>query len=192
VPCEGPIEMGKRGRRKGLVTRKSPARVSPKPGQTFDQANPGRFVQVEGEVLRIKQLVESTWPSLELIIDGWEEEFVLVEHTKTGEEKLCFAVPFKEGLNEQKLMARIHAADAAVQDREGIDLASELEKQQDEEWRRRDKEFGDELGDAGERLLHALKKDGVDAGIPKIFPGEKRDPMNRRLGSGRRLLKAGS
>jgi hypothetical protein len=174
--------MSRRGK---LLTRKAPPRVAPKPGQTYEQANPGRFVGISSEVAEIKRRVESTWPSLEFIVDGFEQEFVIVEHTEKDGEKLCFAIPFEEGLNEEKLMKRIWLADAAQQ--EGMDLADHFEKEQDEIWRRQEKEQEDKLGDAGERLLHALKKDGVDAGIPKIFPGEKRSREGRR-GIGRKLI----
>lgn len=144
------------------LVRRSPAR----PGQSYMDANP-QLVSVGADVLDIKRRIETTWPELELVLDTENEEWVIVEHCP-DKDRLCFAIPCSEGLDE-RVIERIHRADAETQAREGIDLADVLEKEQDEVWRRKERELADELGEAHERMLFALRKDGIDAGIPKVF-----------------------
>jgi hypothetical protein len=155
---------------RGLV-RRNPAR----PGLSYRQANP-QLVAVGNDVLDIKRRIETTWPTLELVLDVEAKEWVIVEHCP-DQDRLCFAIPCSEGL-DQRVIERIHRADAEQQAREGIDLADVLEREQDEVWRRKEREMADKLGEAHERLLHGLRKDGVDAGIPKVFLGERRIPQN--------------
>jgi hypothetical protein len=154
------------------LVRRNPAR----PGQSYRQANP-QLVAVGNDVLDIKRRIETTWPMLEVILDVENEEWCIIEHCPDTD-RLCFAIPCSEGLDE-RVIERIHRADGEVQAREGVDLADVLEKQQDEVWRRKEREMADQLGESHERLLYALRKDGVDAGIPKVFLGERRVHKNR-------------
>lgn len=151
--------------RPALVRRKAA-----RPGQSYVDANP-QLVAVGNDVLEIKRTIETTWPTLELVLDMENEEWVIIEHCP-DRDRLCFAFPCSEGL-DQRVLERIRRADGQVQAREGVDLADVLEKEQDEVWRRKEREMAEALGESHERMLHALRKDGIDAGIPKVFFGER-------------------
>lgn len=138
-------------------------------------ANP-QLVAVGNDVLDIKRTIETTWPTLELVLDVENREWVIIEHCP-DRDRLCFAIPCDEGL-DQRVIDRVRRADAEYQAREGIDLADVLEKEQDEVWRRQEREMAEALGESHERMLHALKKDGVGVGIPKVFFDERTQPQN--------------
>ena len=140
-----------------------------RPGLSYLDANKNRLITIERDVLDIKARIQENWPELDVFFDEVDEQWVVVEHCGDGVDRLVLTT---DTLDE-RVLDRLHKADGHRADaRDPLDVIdAENEKLERELERKHD----DQLGDAGERLLHALRKDGVDAGISKIFvPNERR------------------
>lgn len=129
-------------------------------------ANGGRLVTYQEDVLGIKRRIEETWPELCVVFDLVDEEWVIYEQCLDGVDRLLF----KTRVLDQRAMDRIARADMNSQDplKDIDDYNDALEREQD-------RRFEDAIGDAGERLAHALWKDGVGGKLSVFFPN--RDPV---------------
>lgn len=152
------------------MNKRNPAR----PGLSYVDANKGRLVTYAQDVLGYKNLIEETWPELECAFDDVDEQWVVFEHCKDGVDRLYFTT---ESLNEQTL-ERIRKGDQYRCD-PSYDAYEAMEKAQDAWEEELDNQLDEKLGEAHERFLHALRKDGFTSG--PIFMGDSIENKARRV-----------
>lgn len=128
-------------------------RVTARNGLSYLDANRQCIVEVSGEVMEIKEEIKRRWPDT---IDCWFDK-----------DRLKFVVTVKYNGKEELLyetdhltwgdLDRIQRAESLSSD----DMLDEVDRINAAREKQIDDEFTDAIGDAGERLLHALRKDGV-------------------------------
>jgi hypothetical protein len=121
---------------------------------TFVSAYHG-LVTVEDDVLGIKRQIVERWPSLDVILDKDRLVWMIIENCENGDQKLCFETKSLD----HRVFDRIEAADQHSPN--AVDFFEAMQKHNDELERDRDRRFYEQIGDFGERFMHALKKDGV-------------------------------
>jgi hypothetical protein len=122
-------------------------------------ATSGRLVEVEGDVARDLQQLD---PGLRLRYSP-DEDISIVWMVEDGEEQL---VATQKGKPDHRLVKKLVEVAS-----ETYDFGAELDKREREHTRQREHEFSEQVGDAGERLAHAFRKDlGVQS---RVFLGGK-------------------
>lgn len=124
-----------------------------RPGLTYLEANSGRLITETAEILDLKAEIRSRWPNLDVYFDQ-EERLFIVTQTVDGLEKFVMSRPYCN----DKLLMDIAKCDPAnpnyVDPIEAVDAHNaKIERAQEYE-------LEQISGDFGERLIHALKKDG--------------------------------
>lgn len=135
-----------------------------RPGLSYVDANQGRLVTYTDDVLGIKKRIMDTWPELGVVFDTVDEEWVIFEHCEDGVDRLFFTTP----VLSEKTLERITRGD---QYRKNPELENALDKANEAYEREQDYEFEQQIGEASERFLHALRKDGFASG--PIFMGDE-------------------
>lgn len=143
-----------------------------RPGLSYFDANLDRLVEVSGEVLDIKNEIRARWPSVNMWYDTFDEVWVLTVTLEDNTERLF--MQRKELPPREELMLQIAKADPTHRLYEDPIEAVDRDNAQIE--REHERRFSDQMGDAGERLLSALRKDGFDVGKSKVFIGSNREP----------------
>lgn len=134
-----------------------------RPGLSYLDANAGRLVTQGPDVLDIKSEIEARWGDvISCFFDTHDEEWVLVEHCSDGVDRHVLSTK-KLG---QWVIDKLHKIDQAAHVQGDLNHKYELEDEQRE--RELDHQVYEEYGEAHERLLSALRKDGI-GGIPKVF-----------------------
>ena len=119
-------------------------------------ANSGRLVTYGPDVLDVKQEIESRWDSLSVFFDTIDEIWVIVEHCKDGVDRLVFDTP----VLSMETVERIQRAQSNTE--LDVDkLLRQIDSHNEKLERDQERKFEDKIGDAAERLMHALRKDGV-------------------------------
>lgn len=127
-----------------------------RPGLSYFDANRGRLVTEGPDILKIKAEIESGWPGvLSVFFDLEEEVWVIVEKCSDGVERLAV----KTDILSQKTIDKLHRIDQAKH-RQG-DVNRQLELEDADVERKKDHILSESIGEAGERLFTALKKDGI-------------------------------
>jgi hypothetical protein len=139
-----------------------------KPGLSYFEANRGRLVTIEEDVLGIKAEIERRWPTLEVYLDkehfeNGDPAYIVVEKCTDGVERLVGEYPTLD----RRVIERLEAADNHIRGQE--DPLAIVDAYNAQVEREHERKFEDAIGAANERLIWALQKDGVDAGIPKVF-----------------------
>lgn len=140
-----------------------PKRRTPQPGQSYQQANPDRLIKIEQDVLAIRGEIKSRWPALEVYLDEYDETWVVTQ-TNNNEETLLFTTD----VLDRTVIERCQRADQAGR-RQG-DLLDDLDRENAALEREQERIADDKLDDAGERLMHALHKDGFICRPTVFFP----------------------
>jgi hypothetical protein len=108
-------------------------------------------VELEDDVLSIvRQVREMYGDRVTVNLEPTTGEYVFIEHSDDGTEKLIFTTPELDGRALQRLIA------SDSQSRGYEDAYEKLEKEQDEAHRALDEENLEKIRDAGERLAWAL------------------------------------
>jgi hypothetical protein len=123
------------------------------PGVSYVDAFRG-LVTIEDDVLGVKRQIEERWPSLEVAFDKDRLVWMIIEHGDTRH-----SLVFETSTLDGRVIERIEKADQ--QSPNSIDFLDAMDKVNEEIERDRDRRFSDQIGDFGERFLHALKQDGV-------------------------------
>jgi|SRR5215469_10718444 len=127
-----------------------------KPGLSLVDANQGRLITYQDDVLRVKAEIEQRWAGLlSVFFDKDNEEWVIVEHCVDGTDRICFTT---KALS-QATIDKINRADQASRSFE--DLEEAFQKHDKQRERNLDHTLSEEIGAASERLYFALKKDGI-------------------------------
>ena len=129
-------------------------RVTARNGLSYYDANRHCLVEVSGEVTAYKEEAKRRWPDL---IDVWFDKdrlkHVVTVRDGVGNESLLFE---SEGFGPREI-SRIQEAENISPEQ----LIKDIHEANERRHKEIDDEFSNKIGDAGERLLHALKKDGV-------------------------------
>jgi hypothetical protein len=128
-------------------------------------ANKGRLITYQDDVLDVKSQIERTWPGLISVFfdeEPSQECWVIVEHCKDGTDSVMFTTKFLS----QATIDKIHRADQAS--RSYVDPNKVYEAMDREEGREKDHTLSEAIGEAGERLFLALRKDGI-IHAPKVY-----------------------
>lgn len=131
-------------------------RIPAKPGLSIVDANQGRLLTYEQDVLDIKAEIERRWAGLlSVFFDNENEEWVIVEHCKDDTDRICFTTK----MLSQATIDKIHKADQASRSFE--DLESNMQREDRQRERDLDHTLSERIGDATEKLYYALRKDGI-------------------------------
>lgn len=145
-------------------------------GLTYQDVNRHCLVEVSGDVLHIKREILERWPGL---IDVWWDKdrmkFVITRKWNGSEDLLME----RDTLNEFTIQEIARAENISAEE-----LIRNIDKANEEREKEIDHEFSEKIGDAGERLLHALRKDGI-VDHPDIY-GVRNKPGLRRRSAHRR------
>jgi hypothetical protein len=136
-----------------------------RPGLSIVDANKDRLITYQDDVLDIKRRIEREWPGQVSVFfdeEPSQECWVIVEHCKDGTDSVMFTTKFLS----QATIDRIKRADQASQSY--VDPNKMYEAADREEEREKDRTLSEAIGDAGERLFLALRKDGV-IHAPKVY-----------------------
>jgi hypothetical protein len=144
-----------------------------KPGLSIVDANKGRLITFQDDVLDIKRQIEREWPGLVSCFfdeDPSQECWVIVEHCKDGTDSVMFTTDFLS----QATIDKIHRADQAS--RSYVDPNKAYEDMDREEEREKNHSLSEAIGEAGERLFLALRKDGV-IHAPRVYLSDSGERM---------------
>lgn len=146
-----------------------------KKGLSYVDANRGRVVTVEDDVLGIKAKIEDEFPELYVCIDyeggpNGDPTFLVVERCQDGVDRLGI----ERAYLDDRLLDDIRRADTHRRGQE--DPVALLDAYNEMIEKEKEREFADRIGDVGERLVHAFAKDGVIV-RPKIFVSNKPESM---------------
>lgn len=154
-----------------------------RPGLSYVDANAGRLVTETAELLDMKAEIRKRWPNLSVYFDDHTQEFVVVQKI------------MEDGCEvERAFMNRPYCGTQLLEDIAKADPTSpyfvDPEKAVDDHnaqvERERDRELAEISGEFGERLQHALKKDGF-MDHEDIYGGRR----VKRRGLGKRAINAG-
>jgi hypothetical protein len=134
-----------------------PKRESGLNGLSYADANPGRLIKEGPDVQHFLGRIEETWPELEVYYDCWDLEWVVTQHDRKGNETLVLT-----DKDLARAYERLQRADnAAPGSPDAYNLNELLEREQAEAKEKDMEDFRVIARDAGERLIHAFKKDGL-------------------------------
>ena len=146
----------------------TPLRLSTHPGQSLVTVNEGRLVEYGPDVLAIKGEIEKTWRGvLSCDFDSVDEKWVIIEHCLDGTDQIAF----KTEVLSRATIDRIHRSDQTS--RAFIDPEKHYQEMDKEEEREKDWNLSQQVGEAAERLYHALRKDGIIHRPQVHFTGKK-------------------
>lgn len=115
----------------------------------------GRLVEYERDVLDIKAEIIAKWPELEVFFDRYTEEWVIAHTDRRGDKYVVFTT---KALNR----GTIERIDRADQNRKNhVDILDRIDSHNDSMERELEDRFAETINLAGERLHHALIKDGI-------------------------------
>jgi hypothetical protein len=141
-------------------------RTPAKPGFSIVDANPGRLITYQEDVLGVKREIECRWAGLlSVFFDTDMEVWVIVEHCSDGTDRVAFTT---EALS-QATIDKIHRCDQDSRSFEDPETA--YQKADKEEERQKDWNLSERVGEAAERLYHGLRKDGL-IHRPQVFFSE--------------------
>ena len=134
-----------------------------RPGLSIVDANKGRLITYQDDVLDVKRRIEQRWSGqVSTFFDRDAECWVVVEHCKDFTDRVMFTTQFLS----QGTIDRIDRADQAS--RSYVDPNETYERMDREEERAKDHSMSEAIGEAGERLFLALRKDGV-IHAPRVY-----------------------
>lgn len=157
--------MGRRRRQRKIITPQTR-------GLSYLDANRDCLVEFAQDVLDYKAEIIRRWPNLDVYWDKDRLVWVIVElNCKDGCDKLVFDTPSLG----QHTIDRINRADQNIDASDPCDLVDAWNALREKE---QEDKFENRLGEASERLLHALKKDNI-GGILQVAPHGPRRSKTR-------------
>lgn len=110
----------------------------------------GRLVQIERDVLDVVQRIKEISPRLSVDYNDGGGYFRVIEHCDDDRERLVTTCTELDN----RVVERIREISNP-----GYDFVAEVERLDNEAEKRKQHEFAEEVGEKGERLAHALRKD---------------------------------
>lgn len=135
-------------------------RKVPAPGLSYIDANPGRIVSFESDVLGYKSVIEGRWPALKVLWDNESMEWLVTQIDREGTQSLVFATKI---LGEHTL-ERLGDADNAKSD-----PFEDIENWNAKMEAAQEKRNADRIHEVGEKLAWAIRKDEFNGPAPRIF-----------------------
>lgn len=126
-----------------------------RPGLSYFDANSGRLVTESAELLDMKAKIRERWPDLDIFFDHEDRVFVVVQKCEDGVERLALQRPYCD----DRLLMDIAKADPT--NRNYVDAEKAVDDHNASVERDQDRQLEEIAGEAGERLAHAFKKDGL-------------------------------
>lgn len=131
-------------------------RTPAKPGLSIVDANPGRIITYQEDVLGVKREIEQRWAGLvSVFFDTDMEVWVIVEHCQDGTDRVAFTT----GVLSQATIDKIHRCDQ--DSRSFVDPEGAYQQADREEEREKDWNLSERVGEVAERMYHALRRDGL-------------------------------
>jgi hypothetical protein len=128
----------------------------------------GQLVELEDDVLSIvRQVREAHGDKIKVCWEPTTGEYVFSEMCDDGTERLIFTCEELDG----RALERLQLADS--RSRGYVDAYDRQEREQEEAFAAQDEHAAGLLRDRGERLAHALKKDGIGPYPAKIAVPQK-------------------
>ncbi len=125
-------------------------------GLSYVDVNKGRITTEGPDVLDLKRQIRELWNgTLEAYFDWEQREWIIVENRLDGVQDLVTTC--KPHQFNDRLLDRLREA-ANTTTVEAMNYVDAFNEKREAEL---DKEFYEITGDAGERLMHAFKKDGL-------------------------------
>lgn len=119
-------------------------------------------------MLDIKEEIRARWGDvIDCFYDVDQEEWVLVEKCRDGVDRHAFSAP----LLNRKVVEKLERIDAAAHTQE--DLNDILDREDAQAQRDLDNRVTEHFGEAHERLLSALRKDGLGGRPSVYFPSKE-------------------
>lgn len=134
-----------------------PKRKVARPGLSVEQSNRGVLVREGPDVGYYRERILGEWPELEVLYDIVQNEWVVYQPDRRGVETFVLADGDLAKAYERLQRARNDAPHALS----AHQLNEALEKEQADARERDMEDFRVIARDAGERLIHAFKKDGI-------------------------------
>ncbi len=133
-------------------------------GLSFVEANAsGRIVRysLSRDVIEARSRIERDFPNLRIWWDNENQEHVIVERDKHGDETLVLATPmFHEAMIREYLY---------LHDNSKFDPLDEVDKHNAAVEAEQDRRFSERMGEIGEKLAHAFAADGLTV-RPRMAP----------------------
>lgn len=130
--------------------------VPTQPGLSYVDANANRLVTYGPDVMDVKRQIETEWDTLYCVFDLEQEEWIIIEKCGDGVERLVLQ-PLKPAEFTTRVIDRIRRASKTSPE----DVLKAVDAHNDGLDRQEDHTLAEIAGDAGERLMHAFKKDGL-------------------------------
>lgn len=142
------------------------------PAMKMFYSNRDGLVEVDDDVLSIVSQIRETYGQKILVhVEPTTGQFVLSEDCDDGTERLIFTTDSLD----QRVLERLAKADKTS--RGYVDTYAEMERQQDLDQAAIDQKFLEGVREeAGPRIAHALKKDGIQNRFPLSVPVTKGIP----------------
>lgn len=145
--------------------------------RTLDQ---GRWIEYGPDVLDKKTEIETRWPELKCIFDTVDMEWSIIQENKDGSgQSLALGQTFKR--LDGSVVRRLERADEYSRSVEDLEHAVDSHNSSLE--RASESRMLDITGDAGERLIHAFRKDGIYDHMNIYGPAPRRGIANRAIRS---------
>jgi hypothetical protein len=134
-----------------------PKRKVARPGLSVVEANPQVLVKEGPDVAFYREIILAEWPELEVLYDTQQKEWIIYQPDRRGVETFVLA--------DEDLARAYKRLQKARNDAPGTPDATQLndllEKEQADARERDMEDFRNIAREAGERLIHAFKKDGL-------------------------------
>lgn len=141
-------------------------------GLSYYDANAGRLIRETPQLLDMKARIRERWPTLDIFFDTHDNVFIVTQHCEDGVDRLALQRPYCD----DRLIQDLHKADPTGPN--FVDPIKAIDEHNAQVERERDHELAEASGDFGERLIHALKKDGFFD--HEDITGVRRKPENLR------------
>ena len=151
-------------------------------GLSYYDANRHALIEVTGEALEVKRRILERWPQLDVWFDKDDLKFVVTQMVEEGPDKGTEKLVMKTS-NLEKMEQWLTEADPTHRNyRDPLEVMDEHQAKHDKEEADR---LADIVGDAGQRLIHAFKKDGLHDHLNIYGPRPKRHLSRRAIRAGR-------
>lgn len=143
-----------------------------RPGLSYVDANSGRLITESAEVLDMKAQIRARWPDLDISFDTYDRLYCVTQRCEDHVERLVMTRPYCDA----RLIADIAKCDPTNPNY--VDPLEAVDKHNESIEREQERQLEEISGDFGERLIHALKKDGFYD--HEDISGVKRKPQSLR------------
>lgn len=151
----------------------------PRKGLSYWDANRHKLIEVTGEAYEVKRRIEERWPQLSMYFDKDDLVWIVVQMVEEGPDKGTEKLVGKYRRIDNLEETLDKADPMSDRYRDPLEVMDEHEREVEKE---DDRRLSDTIGDAGERLIHAFKKDGLHDHLNIYGPKPKKVSRAIRAG----------